>query len=204
VAWERVHKVFYEIKTRGFFGSGMFLAHLVCFKSVKKEMPGSLQSLLREYSDPMLWKIFLEFKNIILEENLSNKLKNSHENFSAVKVSKVSMTSCLDILKPLSSEIYREALYGRNFLWPFLNLLDNFSSKMVFLNSKKSSQSMRSEYSLRTWKPTDIYYFTNLRPRPKHSILRSYINWRFFVVTALLIKAKQQHGKIKTKTLVCL
>jgi hypothetical protein len=27
----------------------------------------------------------------------------------------------------------------------------------------------------------------------KHSILRSYINWRFFVVAALLIKPKQKH-----------
>jgi hypothetical protein len=32
-------------------------------------------------------------------------------------------------------------------------------------------------------------------PRLKHTILRSYIDWRFFVVAALLIKPKQQHGK---------
>jgi hypothetical protein len=36
------------------------------------------------------------------------------------------------------------------FSWPFLKLLDNFSSKTMFLNSKKSFQSLRSEYSLRT------------------------------------------------------
>jgi hypothetical protein len=38
-----------------------------------------------------------------------------------------------------------------------------------------------------------------LQPRPKHSILRSYIKWGFFVVAALLIKAKQQHGKNQNK-----
>jgi hypothetical protein len=31
-----------------------------------------------------------------------------------------------------------------------LNLLDNFSSKMMFLNSEKPFQSIESEYSLRT------------------------------------------------------
>jgi hypothetical protein len=31
--------------------------------------------------------MFMEFKNIILEEKLSNKLENSHENFSGVGVS---------------------------------------------------------------------------------------------------------------------
>jgi hypothetical protein len=35
--------------------------------------------------------------------------------------------------------------------------------------------------------------------RPKHSILRSYIKWRFFIFAALLIKAKQQHGKNQNK-----
>jgi hypothetical protein len=34
--------------------------------------------------------------------------------------------------------------------------------------------------------------------------VRSYINLRFFVVAVLQIKSKQQHGKTKTKTLVCL
>jgi hypothetical protein len=36
-------------------------------------------------------------------------------------------------------------------------------------------------------------------PRPKQSILRSYIKWRFYIVSALLIKAKQQHGKNQNK-----
>jgi hypothetical protein len=37
---------------------------------------------------------------------------------------------------------------GRNHR-PLLNLLDNFSSKMIFINFKKFFQSMGSEYSLR-------------------------------------------------------
>jgi hypothetical protein len=48
----------------------------------------------------------LEFKNIILEENLSNKLKNSHDNFSGVRLSMV-----LGLL----ALIYREALRQRIF-----------------------------------------------------------------------------------------
>jgi hypothetical protein len=35
----------------------------------------------------MLWKDFLEFKNIILEEKLSKKYKNGNENFSGERVS---------------------------------------------------------------------------------------------------------------------
>jgi hypothetical protein len=51
-----------------------FLAHLVCLKSVKEEMSGKLQVIsqgilwshsLIPYSDPILWKIFLEFKNML-------------------------------------------------------------------------------------------------------------------------------------------
>jgi hypothetical protein len=38
-----------------------------------------------DYSDLMVWKDFLELKNIILEENLTIKLKNSHDNFSGEK-----------------------------------------------------------------------------------------------------------------------
>jgi hypothetical protein len=57
---------------------------------------------------------------------------------------------CLDVLKPWSSKIYREALRGRNFSWPLLTLLVQFSSKMMFSYSKKSFQSLGSKYSLRT------------------------------------------------------
>jgi hypothetical protein len=81
-------------------------------------------------------KLFLEFKNIILEEKLSNwpwkffRCKGSHS-FG---------TFCLDVLKPWSSEIYSEVFRRRNFSWPYLNL---------FLNSKKTFQNMGSEYSWR-------------------------------------------------------
>jgi hypothetical protein len=37
----------------------------------------------------MLRKDFLEFKNIVLEEKLSNKYKNVNENFSGERVSMV-------------------------------------------------------------------------------------------------------------------
>jgi hypothetical protein len=44
--------------------------------------------LPKEYSDHMLWKDFLVFKIIIWVDKLSNKLKNSHENFSGVMKSR--------------------------------------------------------------------------------------------------------------------
>jgi hypothetical protein len=47
------------------------------------------KSILKEYSDLMLGKDFLKFKNIILEENMSKKYKNGHENFSGEKISMV-------------------------------------------------------------------------------------------------------------------
>jgi hypothetical protein len=46
-------------------------------------------SVLKVYSDLKLWKDFLEFKNIILEEKLSKKFKNGHQKFSGVRVSMV-------------------------------------------------------------------------------------------------------------------
>jgi hypothetical protein len=70
-----------------------------------------------------------------LEEKLSKKLKNSHENFSGVRVPIV-----LGLLAWIS-EICREALRQINFSLPLLSLLVNFYSKMMFLNSKKAFQS---------------------------------------------------------------
>jgi hypothetical protein len=53
-------------------------------------------------------------------------------------------------------------------------------------------------YQIMLGVPINIIYWLQT-DRPKHSILRSYINWRFFVVATLLIKPKQQHGKSKQK-----
>jgi hypothetical protein len=64
-------------------------------------------------------------------------------------------TSCLDKLKSWSSEIFREALPMRNFSWLFLNLLHNFSSKVMFLNSKK----FFLEHSIRVILENDIGSF---------------------------------------------
>jgi hypothetical protein len=70
----------------------------------------------------------LKFKNIVLQEKLSNKPKKSNVNFSVV------------------------------------GLLDNFSSKIKFLNSKKSFQSIGSELTFRLdLEVVDISYYTDLR-----------------------------------------
>jgi hypothetical protein len=50
-----------------------------------------------------------------LEEKLSNKFKNGHENFSGVRISMGFETSCLDNLKPCSLEIYKETFFMRIF-----------------------------------------------------------------------------------------
>jgi hypothetical protein len=54
---------------------------------------------------------------------------------------------CLNTMK--FSDL-KENLTWHKFSWLFLNFLDNVSSKMMFLNSKKSFQSLGSEYSLIT------------------------------------------------------
>jgi hypothetical protein len=142
VASKRDHKIFYEHQSIcGFFGlkssfqnciwvhfctSG--LSQICKIKNVWK-LPSPV---LKEYSDPMLCKDILEIKKIILEEKLSNKLNNSYEHFSGVRVSM--------ILGPLLWLSQNHVILNQ-----FLNLLDNFSSKMIFLNSKKSFQSKGSE-----------------------------------------------------------
>jgi hypothetical protein len=48
-------------------------------------------SVLKEYTDLKLLKDFLEFKNIILKEKLSNKFKNGYEKFLPRKASDKSL-----------------------------------------------------------------------------------------------------------------
>jgi hypothetical protein len=93
----------------------------------------------------MLWKIFVEFKNIVLEEKLSNKYKNIHENFSGVRISMVlGLHFLLGYPKTLKFRDLQGALRVRKFLWPFLKLLDNFSSKMML-------QEVFSEHEIRVF-----------------------------------------------------
>jgi hypothetical protein len=90
--------------------------------------------LLMEYSDPMLmslWKDFLEFKNIILEENIIIKL--TVMTILQAKGFPWFWDFFLRYAKTMKFRDYSlEILRGRIFLWPFLNLFDNFSSKMMF------------------------------------------------------------------------
>jgi hypothetical protein len=51
---------------------GMLLAPLVCLKSIQYEMSGNFQYRSQVTLIPSSEKVFLEFKNIILEEKLSN------------------------------------------------------------------------------------------------------------------------------------
>jgi hypothetical protein len=54
----------------------------------------------------------------------------------------------MDMSKLRSSQIDRKASLEKNCSLPFFNLLENFVSKMMFLNSKKSFLSLGSEFSL--------------------------------------------------------
>jgi hypothetical protein len=83
----------------------------------------------------------LEFKKIILEEKLSNKFKNGHKKFLPHKISREKSLNFM----VLAYQSKKSQNHGN----PFLSLMIKFSSKMMFLNSKKSFQSMRSEYSMR-------------------------------------------------------
>jgi hypothetical protein len=104
----------------------------------------------------------LEFKNIILEEKLSNKLKNSHENFSGVRLP----CKSLDFMV-LEYPSKKAQNYGNHtpekFLLLFFSLLDNFSSKMMFLNYKKSFQRMGPDLAMRSdLKVSRLFLFTDL------------------------------------------
>jgi hypothetical protein len=78
---------------RGFFGCKSSICSTSGLSQICKirnvwilAIPFSRMTLM---SDPELWKVFLEFKNIILEEKWSNQLKNIREHFSGVRVSMV-------------------------------------------------------------------------------------------------------------------
>jgi hypothetical protein len=106
-----------------------------------------------------IWKLpspFLRNTPILCSEKSSWSLKTSFWKKNCTKIQKwpwkffrcngfLSFENfCLDVLQPWSSEIYSEVFRRRNLSLTFLNLLDNWT------NSKKSFQSLISEYSLRT------------------------------------------------------
>jgi hypothetical protein len=61
-------------------------------------------------------------------------------------------------------------LTREKFSWPFLNLLDNFFSKMLFINSKNTYQSLGSKYFLRMDLEASLHF----------SYYRLETNWRCF------------------------
>jgi hypothetical protein len=85
------------------------------------------KSIFKEYSDPKLWKVFLKLKNIILERKLSKKSKNGTK-----------------IFEP------HENPYTWKFFMSIFEFVEIFISKMMFLNFKKTFQSLGSEYSFGT------------------------------------------------------
>jgi hypothetical protein len=77
----------------------------------------------------------LEFKNIILEEKLSNKLKNGHENFSGVRVSIVLLgypktMKFRDLQRSLTWEKYCMTVF--EFIGQFFFQNDFFKLQEVF------------------------------------------------------------------------
>jgi hypothetical protein len=80
--------------------------------------------LSRNTQIPSSEKTTLEFKNIIFEVILSNKFKNGHEIFIALNVS-------LQICELHGFGISKREVSKRG-----KNLLDNFTSDVMFLNSK--------------------------------------------------------------------
>jgi lysylphosphatidylglycerol synthetase-like protein (DUF2156 family) len=99
------------------------------------------------------------------------------------------------------------------FVWPQSNFPRQFQRQIshftffffwVWQIIEMACQSSKIHVFISTTKPKfhltqQELPFSLIYARPKHSILRSFINWRFFVVAALLIKPKQQHGKNQNK-----
>jgi hypothetical protein len=95
----------------------------------------------------------LEFKNIILEEKLSKKLKNGNESFSGVRVFIVlGLVACMS----LNHEVQGfTALRGRNFSWPFFDFIEQF----FFRNDVFKLQEVFSELEIRVFLENGIGSF---------------------------------------------
>jgi hypothetical protein len=120
----------------------------------------------------MLWKIILEFKNMILEENLCNKLRNSHDNFSGVRVSML-WDFLLEYPKTMKFRDLHRSLTWKTFLWPFLNLLDNFSEHGIRVFLENGLGSFQTSLILKIWdKPEVIKKF---QKQFWNLVLKSYI-----------------------------
>jgi hypothetical protein len=96
---------------------------------------------------PMLWKDFLEFKNIILEENLIIKLKNSHGNFSGETVSMV-----LELLAWICQNHEVQGFFAGNLTWKkFFMTVFEFIWQFFFQNDVFNLQEVFSEHSIRVF-----------------------------------------------------
>jgi hypothetical protein len=106
----------------------------------------------------------LKFKNIILEAKLSNKFKNGHKKSSHVRFPCKSQNFMI-----LGHPSKKSQNYGnpKKFSLPFFNLLDNFSSKMMFLNFKKTFQNFRVffENGLGSFQ---AFLILQIRDKPEH------------------------------------
>jgi hypothetical protein len=105
-------------------------------------------------------------KTSFWKKNCQTNSKMPMKNFSYERLPCKSVNFML-LRHPSKKSQSMETFTPEKFSWTFFNLLDNFSSKMVFLNDKKSFQSLRSEYSLKIWKFSDIFYFTDLMRQTK-------------------------------------
>jgi hypothetical protein len=91
-----------------------------------------------------LWKDFLEFKNIILEEKLSEKFKIGQQNFSGVKVS-IAWVFLLGYPKTLKVRDLQGSLSWEKF---FITVFE-FIGQLCFQNDVFKLQEVFSELEIR-------------------------------------------------------
>jgi hypothetical protein len=110
----------------------------------KLPSPFSRNTLISS-SEKTSWSLLTSF----WKKNCQTNSKMAMKNFSHEKLLCKSLNFMV-LGHPSKKSQTMETFTSEKFSWTFLNLMDNFSSKMMFLNYKKSPQTLRSEYSLRT------------------------------------------------------
>jgi hypothetical protein len=154
VAWERDHKVFYEIKVHvvSLFLSlvfktifGIFLSILLLLKFVNKKCLEAFKSVLKEYSDPMLWIIFLKFKNIFTDLRKTRGDKNIPKTVLKIRINTKETTCmwfrqipCGLFHKPLKEDIISETWStGKNLKRDSTQRTKIKQESLIFFNTQK-------------------------------------------------------------------
>jgi hypothetical protein len=155
VAWEWHHKVFLVLSFVFKTDFGMFLALLISLKYVEISGSPFSRNTLIPCSEKTSWSSKISFWNQKCPINSKSVIKN----FFHIRLPCKYLNFMVLGYPSKKSQNLRNPIASEKLSRLYLSLLHKFSSKMMFLNSKKIFQTMGSEYSLRRdWKLPNISY----------------------------------------------